>query len=127
MVEGSDEAVNAWAADECNGVLGQELSSEEELSCPDLVHEGKMRELEAWTKFKVFNWLPILLCILPLVDILLFTIMSIMKYINIFVVLVQNQILVYCNNHLMRNLQDRGSHQGLGTRNWERISLLLLI
>ena len=29
--------------------------------------------------------------------------------------------------HLMRNLQDRGSHQGSGTRNFERISLLLLI
>merc|ERR550534_3291881 len=54
MVEGSDGAVHAWAADECNRVLGQELSSEEELSCHDLVHEGKMRELEAWTKFKVF-------------------------------------------------------------------------
>ena len=32
MVEGSDEAVNAWVADECDRVLGQELSVEEELS-----------------------------------------------------------------------------------------------
>ena len=55
MVEGSDEAVTAWVADECNRVLGQELSVEEELSCKELAHEGKMRELEAWKKFKVFS------------------------------------------------------------------------
>ena len=54
MVEGSDEAVNAWVADECDRVLGQDLSTEEELSCKELVREGKTRELEAWKKFKVF-------------------------------------------------------------------------
>merc|ERR550534_253861 len=41
MVEGSDEAVNASAADECNRLLGQELSVEEELSRKELAHEGK--------------------------------------------------------------------------------------
>ena len=55
MIEGNDEAASAWVADECNRVLGQELSAEEELSCKELAHEGKMRELEAWKKFKVFS------------------------------------------------------------------------
>ena len=55
MVEGSDEAANAWVADECNRVVGQELSAEEGLPCKELAHEGRMRELEAWKKFKVFS------------------------------------------------------------------------
>ena len=45
-----------------------------------------------------------------------------MKYINIFVVLVQNQILVYCNNHRASNEESAGQrkssrirHEKLGT------------
>ena len=48
--------------------------------------------------------------------------MSIMKYINIFVVLVQNQILVYCNNHRASDEESAGQrkssrirHEKLGT------------
>ena len=55
MVEGSDEAASAWVADECNRVLGQELTVEEEMACEELVHEGKMRELDAWGKFNLFS------------------------------------------------------------------------
>ena len=55
MVAGSDEAVSAWVADECNRILGQELTAEEEMACQELVHEGEMRELEARKKFKVFS------------------------------------------------------------------------
>ena len=55
MVAGCDEAVSAWVADECNRILGQELTAEEELACQELVHEGEMRELEARKKFKVFS------------------------------------------------------------------------
>ena len=54
MVAGSDEAVSAWVADECNRILGQELTVEEELACQELAHEGKMRELEARKKVQSF-------------------------------------------------------------------------
>ena len=46
-VEGVDGAISAWAADECNRVLGQELSQQEEEMHAGLVQEGKRRKLEA--------------------------------------------------------------------------------
>ena len=54
IVEGSDETVSAWVAGECNRILGQELTVDEELTSQELAREGKTRELEARKKFKVF-------------------------------------------------------------------------
>ena len=55
LVDGSDNAISAWMAEECNRVLGQKLTTDEELHCPEMVQEGKQRELDAWKKFKVFS------------------------------------------------------------------------
>ena len=55
MVAGSDEAVSAWVADAYNRILGQELTVEEEMACQEMVHEGEIKKLEAWKKFKVFS------------------------------------------------------------------------
>ena len=46
-VEGDDGATSSWVADECNRVLGQELSLDEKKRHVDLAHEGKLRELAA--------------------------------------------------------------------------------
>ena len=54
-VEGVDGAISAWVADECNRVLGQELSQEEDEMRADLAREGKRRELEAWGEFDAFS------------------------------------------------------------------------
>ena len=48
-----DGATSAWDADECNRVSGQELSPEAEKMPRGLVHDGELRELEAWKKFDV--------------------------------------------------------------------------
>ena len=45
-VDGVDGAISAWVADECNRVLGQELSQEEEEMHADLANGRKKRELE---------------------------------------------------------------------------------
>ena len=42
-VEGVDGTISAWVADECNRVLGQELSQEEEETHAELAQEGKRR------------------------------------------------------------------------------------
>ena len=55
MAPGSDVAASAWIADACERILGHELTAEEELACRKLVQEGKVRELEASKKFKVFS------------------------------------------------------------------------
>ena len=43
-VEGVDGAISASVGDECNRVLGQKLSQEEEKVHAELAHEGKRRE-----------------------------------------------------------------------------------
>ena len=53
VVEGVDGAISASVADECNRILGQELTLEEEAAHADLVEAGKPRELETWGKFGV--------------------------------------------------------------------------
>ena len=54
-MEGLDDAISAWVADECNRVPGQEPSQEEEEMHADLVNKGKQREPEAWEKFDEFS------------------------------------------------------------------------
>ena len=55
LVDGSENAISAWMAEECNRVLGQELTPDEELQCPEMVQDGKERELNAWKQFNVFS------------------------------------------------------------------------
>ena len=52
---GADGAISAWVADECNRILGQELSPGEEELHADLAEGGKLREPESWEKFDVFS------------------------------------------------------------------------
>ena len=54
-VEGVDTAISAWVADECNRVLGKELTDDEVSSHPALAQDAKIKELLAWNTFKVFN------------------------------------------------------------------------
>ena len=46
-MEGVGAAISAVVADECNRVLGQELSEEEEAAHADLVRDAKGEELHA--------------------------------------------------------------------------------
>ena len=55
VVEGVDGAISARVADECNRVLGQELTPGEEETHASLAHEGKLRELAAWERFDVYS------------------------------------------------------------------------
>ena len=43
-----------WVADECNRVLGQELTEAGEREHANLARKAKERELGAWGRFKVF-------------------------------------------------------------------------
>ena len=54
-VEGVNGAISASVADECNRILGQVLSQEEEETHADLVKAGKQLELAFWGKFDVFS------------------------------------------------------------------------
>ena len=55
VVEGVDAAASARVADECNRVLGREISPEEETQRAGLVQSAKIRGLEAWKTFGVFE------------------------------------------------------------------------
>ena len=57
-VEGTNAAISAWTAHECNKALGQELSAEEDKSHGKLVRAAKEMELAARGKFKVPKLLP---------------------------------------------------------------------
>ena len=54
-VYGADGAISAWVTDDCNRVLGQELSPGEEKQHAHLAHEGKLRELADLKKFDVYT------------------------------------------------------------------------
>ena len=54
-VEGVNGAISAWAADECNRNLRQELSREGEDMHADLVKAGNQRKLTAWGECGVFS------------------------------------------------------------------------
>ena len=54
VAEGVDGADSAWFADECNRVLAQELSPEDEKMNAGLFQEAKLRDLAAWGKFDVY-------------------------------------------------------------------------
>ena len=47
-------ALSAWVAEECNRVLGRELTEEEERLHADLLNKAKKRELDTLIQFKVF-------------------------------------------------------------------------
>ena len=49
----AEAATAVWAPDECNRVLGQELSEEEEALHAYLVREAKGKELDSSKSFKV--------------------------------------------------------------------------
>ena len=53
--EGVDGAVSVWVADGRNRVLGQELSPEGEEQYAGLVQAAKIKELDAWETFDVFE------------------------------------------------------------------------
>ena len=53
--QGADGAISAWVTDDCNRVLGQELSPGEEKQHAHLAHEGKLRELADLKKFDVYT------------------------------------------------------------------------
>ena len=48
-----EAAISALVADECNRVLGQELSAEEEAALADVVREAKNKELGEWKSSRV--------------------------------------------------------------------------
>ena len=50
-----NEATSAKEADECNQILGQELYSAEEKLYSKDAHVAKIRELDAWSLFKVHS------------------------------------------------------------------------
>ena len=52
-MEGVDGAISAWVAGECNRILGQESTPEEDEVHADLVEADKLRGLDAWEKFDV--------------------------------------------------------------------------
>ena len=54
-VEGVGGAISTSVADECNRVLGQELSPGEDEMRADLVNEEAKRKLDAWEKFDAFS------------------------------------------------------------------------
>ena len=54
-LDGVESAISAWVAFACSQTLGQELSVQEEQMHGDLVASAKMKELDAWGKFKVFS------------------------------------------------------------------------
>ena len=54
-LDGVGSAISAWVALACSQTLGQELSAQEEQVHGDLAKSAKMKELEAWGKFKVFS------------------------------------------------------------------------
>ena len=51
--EGADDAIPAWAADQCDTALGREASAGEGKLNMNLGRVSKGRELEAWETFKV--------------------------------------------------------------------------
>ena len=53
-VGGMDAALSAWVAYECDRVLGQELSAQDERLFEVEVSQAKCMELEAWRNFKAF-------------------------------------------------------------------------
>ena len=52
-VAGVEEPILAWVADDCNQVLGQDLSEEKDKMQADIVTEAKVKKLDAWGTFKV--------------------------------------------------------------------------
>ena len=52
-VETVEAAITAWAADECNRVLGQVAPEETEMAHSDTVRDARVEELDAWNSFKV--------------------------------------------------------------------------
>ena len=55
FVGGGRAVLSAWAAEECNRILGQELTEGGKRTFSDLVKTPKARELEAWEHFRVFS------------------------------------------------------------------------
>ena len=53
-VEGVEVAISAWAADQCDESLGQEVSPSEEKEHTALVRAVKDCKLDAWGKFDGF-------------------------------------------------------------------------
>ena len=54
-VGGLDAALSAWVANECDRVLGQELTAQDERLFAVEVSQAKGVELEAWRSFKVLS------------------------------------------------------------------------
>ena len=57
-IEGTEAALTAWVAAQCERPLGQELSSVDELRLAKEVEAAKCRELDAWCKFQVSSPVP---------------------------------------------------------------------
>ena len=54
-IDGVESAISAWVALACEKALGQELSAQVEHLNAELVASAKMKELDAWGKFKVLS------------------------------------------------------------------------
>ena len=55
VVEGVDASISEWVADERNRVLIQELPEEDGTSHADSVRGARVRGLDAWKRFEVYE------------------------------------------------------------------------
>ena len=53
VVEGVGAVISSWVAGECNRVLGQELRDDDGKLRTDPARDAKVKELDAWKRFKV--------------------------------------------------------------------------
>ena len=55
IVDSGGQVFSAWVSEECDRILGQELTGREERAFSDTVQKAGAKELESWEHFRVLS------------------------------------------------------------------------